>query len=107
EGSYGDPFVEMCRYGRCGSIWFRSAGWTRARGLRFGRLLQFHGFPPMSSMTNQIGDGKASPSVGRCQGVGRSPGYRTISEDSVNNSNWTPNPIRTNGYRCAHLPMMR
>jgi hypothetical protein len=70
EGSCGDPFVEMCRHGRGVRTWFRSAGGSLARRLRCGRWLRFHGFPPMSSITNQIGDGKARPSVGGCQGEG-------------------------------------
>jgi hypothetical protein len=69
EGSCGDSFVEICRHGRCGRTWFRSAGGSLGRCLRFGRWLPFHGSPPMSSITNQIGDGKARPSVGRCQGL--------------------------------------
>jgi len=69
EGSCGDPFVEICRHRRCVRTWFRSASWFLARRLRFCRLLRFHGFPPISSIMNQIGDGKAKPSVGRCQGL--------------------------------------
>src|SRR5207247_274251 len=67
-GSYGNPFVERCRHGRCGRTRVRSAGGSLARCLRLSRLLRFHGLPHMSSITNQIGDGKARPSVGRCQG---------------------------------------
>jgi hypothetical protein len=70
ERSCGDPFVERCRHGRCGRIGFRLTGGSGPRHLRCGRLLRFHGFPPMSSITNQIDDGKARPSVGRCPGQG-------------------------------------
>ena len=69
-GSCGNPFVERCRHGRGGRTRIRSAGGSQAHGLRLSRLLRFHGFPPISSITNQIGDGKARPSVGRCQGQG-------------------------------------
>lgn len=75
-GSYGNPFVENCRYGRCGGTWFRSAGWFLARRLRCDRVLRFHGFPPMSSITHQIGDGKARLSVRRCQGSQARVGWR-------------------------------
>jgi hypothetical protein len=51
---------------------FRSGGGALTLRLRCGRLLRFHGFPPMSSITNQIGNGKARPSVGRCQAEARS-----------------------------------
>src|SRR2546427_11164632 len=60
-GSCGNPFVERCRHGRGGRTRIRSAGGSQARGLRLSRLLRFHGFPPMGSITNQIGDGKATP----------------------------------------------
>ena len=76
EGSCGDPFVEICRHGRCVRTRFRSAGGSLARCLRCGRLLRFHEFPPMSSITNQIGDGKARPSVRRCQGLQVRSGWR-------------------------------
>jgi hypothetical protein len=67
-GSCGDPFVEICRHGRCVRIWFCAAGRFLARRLRCGRFLRFQGFHPMSFITNQIGDGKARSSAGRCQG---------------------------------------
>ena len=75
-GSCGDPLVERCRHGRCANTRFSSAGGPLARRLRCGRLLRFHGFPPMSSITNQIGDGKARPSVRRCQGSQTRLGWR-------------------------------
>ena len=55
-GSCGDPFVEIYRHGRCVRIWFRSAGGSLARRLRFGRFLRFHGFPPMSSIISSRPD---------------------------------------------------
>ena len=82
KGSCGDPFVEGCRHGRYGRIWFRSMVGSLARRLRFGRFLQFdrllrfHEFLPMSSTTNQIGDGKARPSMWRCQGSQTRLGWR-------------------------------
>jgi hypothetical protein len=86
EGTCGDPFMECCWHRRGGRLWCRSTGRSLARrfrfggglrfsrGLRFGRgfhldwLLRFHESLPMSSIMNQIGDGKARPSLGRCQG---------------------------------------
>jgi len=75
-GTCGDPFVEIRRNGRGVRTRLRSAGGALARCLQFSRciqfdrLLRFHEFLPMSSTSNQIGEDKARPFQGRCQGEG-------------------------------------
>lgn len=74
EGTFGDAFIECCGHRRRRRLWCRSTGKSLARCLRFGRglqvdgLLRFHESLPRSSIMNQIGDGKARPCLGRCQG---------------------------------------
>ena len=82
EGTCGNPFMECCWHRRGGRLWCRSTGRSLAHRLRFGQslrfarsfrfawsfqldwLLRFHESLPMSSIMNQIGDGKARRSRG-------------------------------------------
>src|SRR5262249_27828416 len=86
-GAQGDLFVQIRRQGRGVRTRLRSAGGSLARCLRFGRCLQFdrplrfHEFLPMSLTTNQSGEDKARPSVGRCQGSGQGGCFISVPAD--------------------------
>jgi hypothetical protein len=79
EGSCGDPFVEMCRHGRwmCENLvlfgGLGSGAWSSMWSVASSSRV-----PSQSSVTNQIRNGKARPSMGmgRCQGAQTRVGRR-------------------------------